>query len=217
MPRYLKILLIAASVIIIAGGGLFAIVATSSAAPDWMRFWEDEKYEYNGGFYEPPREAHDFINAVDQNGDPVSLEDFEGKTVFIYFGYTYCPDYCPATLAEWMEVKAELGEDAEDVVFVMVTVDPERDTPERLKEWIAFWDPDFLGVTMSREDTDQTTQNWGITATKRESGSQSGYLVDHDVATYVIGPDGQIHLTYPLGFAPEDIAEDIRHLQDSSN
>lgn len=214
MPRYLRILVAVAAVVIIAGGA-FAALASSNAAPDWVRFWEDDAYEYNGGFYNPPREAHDLINAVDQNGDPVSLSDFEGKTVFIYFGYTYCPDYCPATLAEWMEVKAELGEDADDVVFVMVSVDPERDTPERLKEWIGFWDPQFLGVTMSVEDTQQLTQDWGITVNKRDSGSQSGYLVDHDVATYVIGPDGQIHLTFPLGFAPEDIAEDIRHLQEA--
>lgn len=214
MPRYLRILVAVAAVIIIASGA-FAALAASSAAPDWVRFWEDDAYEYSVGFYDPPREAHELINAVDQNGDPFSLSDLEGKTVFMYFGYTYCPDYCPATLAEWMEVKALLGEDADDVVFVMVSVDPERDTPERLKEWIGFWDPEFYGVTMSEEDTDQLLRDWGLTATKREGGSQSGYLVDHDVATYVIAPDGQIHLAIPLGFATEDIADDIRHLQET--
>lgn len=212
MPRYLRILVAVAAAIIIAGAGFFAL-ASSNSAPDWMRFWQEEEFVYNGGFYEPPREAHDLINAVDQNGDPVSFADFEGKTIFVYFGYTYCPDACPATLAEWMEVKAELGEDADDVVFVMVTVDPERDTPERLKEWIGFWDSEFLGISMSAEDTEAMTQAWGITVNKREAKSGAGYLVDHDVSTYVISPEGQIVLTYPLGFSPEDIAEDIRHLQ----
>lgn len=211
MPRYLRILVVLAAVVIIAGGGLLAAVQ-SNAAPDWLRFWEDDAYEYHGGYYDPPREAHELINAVDQNGDEFTFQQFQGKTVFIYFGYTYCPDYCPATVAEWREVKAVLGDDAENVEFVMVSVDPERDTPERLKEWLGFWDPEFYGVTMSPEDTAQVTSDWGITSTKRESSSASGYLVDHDVYTLVIGPDGQIHLTYPLNFDPADIAEDVRHL-----
>lgn len=214
MPRSLRTLAIIAAAIIIAVGGYFAL-ASSKAAPDWMAFWQEDPYVFNGGFYEPPRVAHDVINAVDQNGDPFSFEDFEGKTIFVYFGYTNCPDACPATLAEWMEVKAVLGDKADDVVFVMISVDPERDTPERLKEWMSFWDSSFYGVSMSVEDTKAMTELWGITANKREGGSQSGYLVDHDVATYVISPQGQLLLTYPLGFAPEDIAADILHLQDN--
>lgn len=213
MPRYLRVLVAVAAVVIIAGGGLLAVVA-SQAGPDWLRFWEDDVYQYNGGFYAPPREAHELINAVDQNGDEFTFQQFEGKTVFVYFGYTYCPDYCPATVAEWREVKAELGDDAENVEFVMISVDPERDTPERLNAWLGFWDPEFYGVTMSPDDTSQFTSDWGIVATKRDGGSESGYLVDHEVSTFVIGPDGQIHLMYPLGFAPEDIAEDVRHLND---
>lgn len=211
MPRYLRILIAVAAVVIIAGAGL-ALVATSDAAPDWLKFGKENSYEFKGGFYEPPREVHELINAVDQNGEPFTFSQHEGKVIFTYFGYTYCPDACPATLAEWREVKAELGDDAENVVFVMVTVDPERDSPERLKEWLGFWDPSFYGVSMWPEDTDTLTAQWGVTANKREGGSASGYLVDHDVSTYIIGPDGQIQLTYPLGFSPEDIADDIRHL-----
>lgn len=216
MPRSLRILLAVVAVVVIAGGGVFA-AAQSNAAPDWLRFWEDDTYEYHGGFYEPPREAHETINAVDQNGDEFSFEQLDGKTVFVYFGYTYCPDYCPATVAEWREVKAALGEDAEDVEFVMITVDPERDTPERLNEWLGFWDPEFWGVSMSPEDTQQFTSDWGVTVNKREGDSQSGYLVDHDVYSLVIGPSGDIQLTYPLGFDPENIAEDVRHLQDQAD
>lgn len=213
MPRSTQILVAVLAVIVIVGGG-FAAVAQSNSAPDWLRFWEDDAYEYHGGFYEPPKEAHETINAVDQNGDEFSFAQFEGKTVFVYFGYTYCPDFCPATLAEWREVKASLGEDAEDVEFVMITVDPERDTPERMKEYLDFWDPEFWGVTMSVEDTRQFADDWGIIYSIRDGGSQSGYLVDHDVYSLVIGPAGDIQLTYPLNFNPDDIAEDIRHLKD---
>lgn len=215
MPRYLRILIAVAAVVIIVGGGVAAALS-SNAAPDWLRFWEEDTYEYHGGFYDPPRVAHEMINAVDQNGDDFTLKQFEGKTVFLYFGYTYCPDFCPATVAEWREVKAVLGEDADDVEFVMVSVDPERDTPDRLKEWLGFWDPEFYGVTMSPEDTSQFLRDWGVTATKRDGGSASGYLVDHDVYTLVVGPDGQVQLTYPLGFDPENIADDVRHLNDQN-
>lgn len=201
-------------VVVLAAGSFLAYTATASALPDWMEFWKDDEYEFNGGFYEPPREGFEVTDAVDQNGDPFKFSDHEGKVIFVYFGYTWCPDACPATLAEWREVKAELGDKADNVVFVMVSVDPERDTPERLKEWLGFWDSEFYGVTMSRENTDAMTQQYGIQASKRESTSASGYLVDHDVSTYVMGPDGQLRLTYPLGFSPEDMAEDIEHLLD---
>lgn len=212
MPRFLRILVAAAAVIIIAGGGV-AVALSSNAAPDWVRFWEDDSYEYHGGFYEPPREAHELINAVDQYGEDFTLRQLEGKTVFVYFGYTNCPDFCPATLAEWREVKASLGDDAEDVEFVMITVDPERDTPERMKEYLGFWDPEFWGISMSPEDTKQVASEWGVQYSQRDAGSQSGYLVDHDVYSLVIGPAGDIQLTYPLNFNPDDIAEDIRNLQ----
>ena len=216
MPRSLQVVIAVIAVVVIAGAGVFAL-SQSNAAPDWLSFGEEEAYQFHTGFYEPPRELHDVINAVDQNGDEFSFEQFEGKTVFVYFGYTYCPDYCPATVAEWMEVKAVLGEDAEDVEFVMISVDPERDTPERLAEWLGFWDSEFYGVTMSPEDTKAVTDAWGVEATKRDGGSQSGYLVDHEIATFVIDPQGQIRLTYPIGFAPEDVASDVRHLQDEAS
>lgn len=174
----------------------------------------EEDYEFNGGFYDPPRETHELINAVDQDGEPFKLADHADKTIFMYFGYTNCPDACPSTLAEWREVKAELGEDSDEVVFVMVTVDPERDTPERLNEWLGFWDEEFYGVSMSPEDTEKTTSQWGITVNKEEGDSASGYLVSHDVNTYVVSPDGELLLTYPLGFDPVDMAEDIRHLSE---
>lgn len=212
MSRPVRIVVAIVAAIVIAGGGFFAI-ASSDAAPDWMRFWQDDAPAFNGGYYEPPRELHEITNAVDQHGEPFSFADHAGKTIFVYFGYTHCPDACPATLAEWREVKAELGDEADDVVFVMITVDPERDSPERLQEWLGFWDPEFYGVSLPREDTDVMIADWGITATRREGDSQSGYLVDHSVETYVVDPQGQVRLTYPLGFDPADIAEDIRNLQ----
>ena len=87
MPRSLRVLLSVIAVIVIAGGGFLA-ASSASILPDWLSFWEDEEFTYNGGFYDPPREAHELIDAVDQNGEPFTLSQFEDKVVFIYFGYT---------------------------------------------------------------------------------------------------------------------------------
>lgn len=214
MPKFVHISIKILAVLVVATSSLVAASASAAALPSWMEFWKDDPYEFNGGFYEPPRDGIVLKDAVDHNGNPFSLQDHEGKVIFMYFGYTWCPDACPATLAEWREVKHVLGDDADNVVWVMITVDPERDTPERLKEWMAFWDEDFVGVTMSPEDTEEVLLKYGIQANKRESTSSSGYLVDHDTATYVMDPEGNLRLTYPLGFDPNDISEDIKHLQD---
>jgi protein SCO1 len=204
-----------ATILTIAFGTLaFGQASASAALPDWLTFWEDDEYEFNGGFYEPPREAHPLANAVDQNGDPFRLEDLQGKVVFLYFGYTHCPDACPATLAEWMEMKEILGDDAENVVFAMVTVDPERDTPERLAEYLNFYDPEFYGVSMPAEDTEQMARDWAIRYSYQDRNSSGGYLVDHDVSSYVVDTNGMLRLTYPLGFDPELMAEDVQYLLD---
>lgn len=207
-----RYLLIVAALIVVLGG-VAGGVAASGAGPDWLRFW-DSKYEFNGGFYEPPREAFEFEGATDQHGNPFTLAEYKGKVVFMYFGYTNCPDACPATLAEWREVKAALGDKADDVVFAFVTVDPNRDSPDVMKQYIDFWDPSFLGVHMSEADTKAITQKWGIQYNYTDQGSASGYLVNHDTATYVVDPDSMLRLTYPLGFSTDEITEDVNHLID---
>jgi protein SCO1 len=216
MKHVLSLGLRITTVLTIAFGTLLFAGTTASAAglPDWITFWEDDEYEFNGGFYEPPKEAQPLINAVDQHGEPFSLEALRGKVVFLYFGYTHCPDACPATLSEWMEMKEILGDEAENVVFAMISVDPARDTPERMGEYLEFWDPTFYGVTMSGKDTEQVASDWAIRYSYQERDSSGGYLVDHDVSSYVIDPDGMLRLTYPLGFDPGLMAEDVRHLLD---
>lgn len=215
MKRVLGLGLRLVTVLVIAFGTLAVSQASASAAlPDWLTFWEDDEYEFNGGFYEPPKEAQPLGDAVDQHGEPFSLEDHEGKVVFLYFGYTHCPDACPATLAEWMELKEILGDEAENVVFAMVTVDPARDTPERLGEYLNFYDPEFHGVTMSEEDTVDVARDWNILYDYEEPDQTGGYLVNHEVSSFVVDTNGMLRLTYPLGFDPELMAEDVQHLLD---
>lgn len=202
------------AVLVVLFGTLGFATSASAGLPDWITFWEDDEYEFNGGFYEPPKEAQPLGDAVDQHGEPFDLEDYRGKVVFVYFGYTHCPDACPATLSEWMEVKELLGDDAEDVAFAMVTVDPSRDTPERMGEYLGFWDPEFYGLVLSEEDTIEVTDAWNIMYSYRDRDSSGGYLVDHEVSSFVVDKDGNLRLTYPLGFDPELMAEDIEYLLD---
>lgn len=198
--------------LLIGALSLLAVVAVVGAA--WFFFFrnDEDPYEFRYGYYNTTEAAPEFQGAVDQHGQPFSLEDYRGKLVFVYFGYTHCPDACPATLDEFMEVKEALGNDADDVAFVMVTVDPSRDTPERLTEYLDFWDPEFYGVSMSQEATEAVAREWLVSYTYRDKNSKGGYLVDHEVSAFVVDKDGNKRLTYPLGSDTTIMAEDARHL-----
>ncbi|HEY8445830.1 MAG TPA: SCO family protein [Thermomicrobiales bacterium] len=186
-------------------------VATIALVAGWM-LWNRESYAFHGGEIQPVRAAAP-IELTDQRGQPFSLADQAGAVVVLYFGYTACPDACPTTLSDWISVKEELGKDAERVRFVMVTVDPERDTPERLGEYLAFFDPEFIGLAGTPEQIQAITQDYGVAVVKREfDESAMSYLVDHTTSTFVIDTKGNLRLVYAHGTDPELIAEDIRHL-----
>lgn len=193
-------------------GGLSLLLVLAVIGAGWFLFLRPEPYEFKYGFYEPAEAAPAVQGAVDQHGKPFNIEDYRGKVVFLYFGYTHCPDACPATLDEFMEAKELLGKDADNVAFVMITVDPSRDTPERLAEYLEFWDPEFYGVSMPQEETETVARAWNVDFTYRDKNSQGGYLVDHSVSSYVIDKDGNKRLTYPLGADTETMAKDIEHL-----
>lgn len=187
-----------------------AIVAIAGAS--WWFLFRSQPHEFKYGNYNPAQPAPALVDAVDQHGDSFSFDDFRDKVVFVYFGYTHCPDACPATLDEFMEVKDNLGDKADDVAFVMVTVDPTRDSPERMTEYLDFWDPEFYGVSMSQEDTDKVAREWSVYFNYREKNSAGGYLVDHEVSSFVIDKDGNKRLTYPLGADTETMADDAEYL-----
>lgn len=194
----------------IIGVSVLAVIAIAASA--WWFLLRPEPHEFRYGSYDPSDSAPELQGAIDQHGEPFSFSDFRGKVVFVYFGYTHCPDACPATLDEFMEVKENLGDDAKDVAFVMVTVDPSRDSPERMTEYLDFWDPEFYGVSMSQEDTETVTRAWNIYFAYQDKNSQGGYLVDHEVSSFVIDKDGAKRLTYPLGADTEAMASDAEFL-----
>ncbi len=168
-------------------------------------------YTFQGSYFEQALPAADFT-LQDQHGRPFTLSQQRGKVVLIFFGYTSCPDVCPTTLGEYKKIAQRLGERADQVAFVMITADPERDTPERLGNYVSTFHPDFLGLTGSPEALQAVYDAYGVFVEKEESESKANYLVSHTSRVYVIDPDGNLRLTFPFGMAAESMAEDVLHL-----
>ncbi len=173
-----------------------------------------ESYEFRGGVLEPAKAAPP-LDLTDQFGQPFSLTTAAPKVRLIYFGYTICPDFCPTTLTDFMTVKKELGDEADRVEFLLVSVDPERDSAARLKEYLAFFDPAFVGLRGDTAQTEAIARGYGVFAQKVEQpDSATGYLVDHTSLIYVLDEEGNLRLTFGYGSDPADITADVRHLID---
>lgn len=125
---------------------------------------------------------------------PVSLKDYRGKLVLVYFGYTFCPDICPTSLASTAEGLKQLKpEEAARVAMIFISVDPERDTPPRLKEYAEFFHPSLVGVTGTPENLAEIAKRYGVFyARQKVETAGGGYVVDHSADTYVVGPNGQL-------------------------
>jgi protein SCO1/2 len=168
-------------------------------------------YTFQGSLIEPPVSAPQF-ELTDMNGQPFQLSELDGQVVVMFFGYTSCPDVCPVTLTEFLQIRSKLGEAAEEVSFVFVTVDPERDTPERMRKYLTNFDPEIIGLTGERNDLEPVWASYGVYQAKAEGPSDEYYLVDHSSRVYVIDPDGNLRLTYLFGTGNKLITEDVRHL-----
>lgn len=170
-----------------------------------------------------PRQLHGFVmnepapvgdfTLTSHNGDPVSLSDFRGKLVLVYFGYASCPDVCPMTMLQLAQARAELPERLQDDVQVlMVTVDPERDTPELLANYLGHFDKTFLGLTGTPEELDAAAAPLGIFYEKRAVDESETYFMDHTATVAVIDRQGRLRLVWPFGVPGEDIASDLGYL-----
>ncbi len=167
-------------------------------------------HEFAGAVLESPEPLPDFT-LMSADG-PVSLSDFRGQYVFLYFGYMFCPDFCPTTMAKLAEVHRELGDDAERMQVVMISVDPERDTPDALAKYAAAFNPTFVGITGAKEEIDLVGEPFGLFYERHEGSAATGYLVDHSTRTYLIGPDGRALVAYPHDASAEAIMADLRWL-----
>lgn len=142
---------------------------------------------------------------------PVSLKDYRGKVVLLMFGYTYCPDICPTALATAAAAMNLLKpEEAGGVAALFVSVDPERDTPAHLKDYVAFFHSGMVGVTGSPAEVAAVAKQYGVYYAKHQTGTGSGYVVDHSAETYLIGPDGGLLGRIPHAAPPQQVAAEIR-------
>ena len=155
------------------------------------------------------------LELTDHTGRPRKLEDFRGKAVVVFFGFTHCPDVCPTTLAEVSQVMQELGPDAQRVQVLFVTVDPERDTKEVLAKYVTAFDPRFLGLYGDAAATQRAAKEFKVYYEKRKMGDS--YSVDHSGQTYVIDPQGRLRLFERPERIAADLPEDLRTLLKQKN
>ncbi|MBI4984876.1 MAG: SCO family protein [Rhodocyclales bacterium] len=149
---------------------------------------------------------------TDHHGKPRRLADFQGKAVVLFFGYTQCPDVCPTTLTAMRDTLKLLGTDAARVQVLFVTLDPARDTPQLLADYVPWFEPTMLGLWADENTTAATASEFKVFYVKRPGAQTGSYSIDHSAASYVFDPQGRLRLTVRHGEAPERIAADLRLL-----
>jgi cytochrome oxidase Cu insertion factor (SCO1/SenC/PrrC family) len=152
---------------------------------------------------------------IDQTGKSVSDADFRGRYMLVYFGYSFCPDVCPTTLAVMAQALDKLGpERARRVVPVFITIDPARDTPKVLGDYMKAFGPSFVGLTGSEAAIKDAEKKYRVYAVKKpldpSKGMKGGYGVDHSSVLYLMGPNGKLVSFYDEAVSPDDLAKDIR-------
>jgi protein SCO1/2 len=188
-------------------GGLLAILVVAG-----LIGWWNLPHTFHGIVLESPRVAEDFTLPA-STGESMSLSDFRGKYVVLFFGYTYCPDVCPTTLSDLQQMLKGLGEDqASDVQVLMVSVDPERDTPEQLATYLTFFDPNYIGMTGTVADIQPVASQFGIFFERQKGSENTAYLVDHTSAVTVIDPEGRVRIIFPYGVKGSEMAADLAYL-----
>ena len=177
-----------------------ALVACSPGKPDFRSI------DVTGADY-----ARDF-RLTDHNGQERSLADFRGKVVVVFFGFTQCPDVCPTAMAQLVEVKQMLGKDGDKLQALFITLDPERDSAEILKAYIANFDAGFLGLRPSLEQLPELTRHFKIFYKKNEGKTPTSYTLDHSAGSYVFDTQGRVRLYVRQSMSAAAITEDLKIL-----
>jgi len=146
---------------------------------------------------------------TDQNGRTVTDADLRGRPFLVFFGYTHCPDVCPATLFEVSEVLGKLGPEADKVGALFITIDPERDTPAQIKDYLASFDPHLTGLTGDPAAVAATEKAYRVYA-KKVPTDGNDYTMDHTALVYLMNKDGRFVAPFNLKRRPEDAAADLR-------
>ena len=193
---------IAACAILVSAGGV--LTACSKGKPEF-RGVDISEVDYARDFPLP-----------DHNGQPRSIKDFNGKVVVVFFGYTQCPDVCPTTMQEMAEVKRMLGKDGDRLQAIFVTVDPERDTADMLKAYMGNFDPSFLALRGTPEQTAAVAKDFKIYYKKVDGKTPTSYTMDHSAGSYIYDTQGRLRVYYRYGSGVEALAADVRTLLDEA-
>lgn len=189
---------IAACALLVSAGGM--LTACSKGKPEF-RGVDISEVDYARDFPLP-----------DHNGQPRSIKDFNGKVVVVFFGYTQCPDVCPTTMQEMAEVKRMLGKDGDRLQAIFVTVDPERDTADMLKAYMGNFDPSFLALRGTPEQTAAVAKDFKIYYKKVDGKTPTSYTMDHSAGSYIYDTQGRLRVYYRYGSGVEALAADVRTL-----
>jgi protein SCO1 len=152
------------------------------------------------------------LSLTDHNGKKRTMQDFAGKVVVLFFGYTHCPDVCPTTMSDLKNAMKLLGDKSNEVQVLFVTIDPERDTQEVLAKFVPSFDKRFIGLWGSLQETAETLGNFKIFYSKVEGKSANDYTIDHSTGTYVFDKTGKIRLYMGYGEKPAEMVSDIKKL-----
>jgi len=152
------------------------------------------------------------LSLPDVNGQPRTLGDFKGKVTVVFFGYTQCPDVCPTTMAELALVKKQLGPDGDKLQGVFITIDPERDTPEILKSYMASFDPSFVALRGTLEQTQAAAKEFKVYFAKVPGKAEGSYTMDHSAGSFILDAKGNPRVFERYGAGADGLASDVKAL-----
>ena len=190
--------IIAVSAVVVGTSGVFSACS-------------EKKTEFRGVDITGADYAKD-IPLTDHNGKARHIQDFAGKAVVVFFGFTQCPDVCPTSLQELAEVKKMLGKDGDRLQGIFVTVDPERDTPELLKSYMANFDPSFLALSGSPTQLAAVAKDFKIYYKKVDGKTPTSYTMDHSAGSYVYDTAGRLRVYHRYGSGTQALAADVKAL-----
>jgi protein SCO1/2 len=173
---------------------------------------QEQEARFKSGVFDPPREAPSF-QLDGSDGSDISLDEYRGKVVAIAFGFSHCPRVCPVSLAHLSEVAQKLGAAAKDLQVLFITVDPERDNPARLREFLDYFNPAFRGATGKPEKLSAVEKEYGVIAERVASqDAKLVYEVHHSSSIFLIDRSGRLRVLVPFGRPVQDLLHDVQEL-----
>jgi protein SCO1/2 len=190
--------------------GLMAFLLIGAVAAGVFLFSKPDSFR--GTTYAEPYPVAPEIQLTRASGTNFRLTEMRGKIVALFFGYTSCPDICPTTMAELKQALQKVGTEADQVQVLFVTVDPQRDTPERVQEYVNHFNPDFIGLSGTEPELAKVWSDYGVFREIVDGTSSAGYLVNHTARVTLIDQQGNLRVSFPFDTPVDDVVHDLNLL-----